>query len=316
MIYEEYLSFNSMNALLNEKELKLPYPLEYTLTQIEKIKKKLPKSYDNIARLLAVSRPVVELIFHERGIEDSEPAAHSKGRPKLSTVTLVLVHLFAKTIISDSYRHFERTLNAHPLWLKALGLTKSPSHTTLSKFRAKMGATFFDTVFRELTELLFALGLLKKDEQVIIDSAPIEACQNFARSNAGLRINEERLQEFFDTIDITPALNLIAPAGSQGRKAEYTNEVLLKFVMFEKLCGFLSCSQALKHLKTHPNAAKILGFESTSLPSSVTITNFLRRIPPIPWLMRVLIEPMTEFFNDHPQYEDNDEPLSFFFRSF
>jgi len=316
MIYEEYLSFKSINTLLDEKELKLPYPLEYTLRQIEKIKKKLPKSYDNIARLLAISRPVVELLLYEMGREDPEPAPNSKGRPGLSNATLLLVHLLAKTMISDSYRQFERILNAHSLWLKAIGLKKSPSHTTMSKFRTKMGAEFFDTWFHELTELLFALGLVKKDEPVIVDSAPIEACQNFARSNSGIQINEERLQDFFNAVDFTPALNLIAPSSGQGRKPDYSNEVLLKFIVFEKTCGFLSCSQALKHLKNHPNAAKILGFNGKEIPSQVTITNFLRRIPPFPWLMRVLVEPITEFFDEHPLYEDNDDPLSFFFRSF
>jgi len=316
MIYEEYLTFKSINALLEEKELKLPYPLEYTLKQIENIKKKLPKSYDNIARLLAISRPVVELVLYKMGREDPEPAPNSKGRPKLSNATLLLVHLFAKTMISDSYRQFERILNAHPQWLKAIGLKKAPSHTTLSKFRTKMGVEFFDTWFYELTELLFALDLMKKEEPVIIDSAPIEACQNFARSNSGIQLNEERLQDFFNVVDFTPALNLIAPSSGQGRKPDYSNELLLKFIVFEKICGFLSCSQALKHLKNHPNAAKILGFNATEVPSQVTITNFLHRIPPIPWLMRVLVEPITEFFDEHPLYEDNDDPLSFFFRSF
>ena len=314
MIYQEYLPFELLSTRVTEKQVKLPFPLEHTLQQIEKIKKKSPKSYDTIARLLALSRPVVELVLFEAGYEESDPVPNSKGRPSLSTATLVLVHLFAKTMISDSYRQFERVLNAHPSWLKALGLQKSPSHTTLSKFRTRMGVEFFDTWFHELTELLFALGLVKKDDDVIIDSAPIEACQNFARSNSGIKIHEERLKQFFDAVNFTPAVKLLAPSSAQGRKPAFSNELLLKFIAFEKLCGFLSCSQALKHLKAHPAVAKILGFDGVNVPSSATITNFLRRIPPIPWLMRVMVDPITEFFEGHPQYEDNDDPLLFFFR--
>jgi len=196
MIYQEYLPFESLNKQIEEKKIKLPFPLEYTLERIEKIKKKLPKSYDTIARILAISRPVVELVLFKCGYFEPEPVPNSKGRPKIPTDTLVLAHLLAKTMVSDSYRQFERILNNHPVWLKALGLKKAPNHTTMSKFRKKMGPEFFDTYFHELTELLFAFGLIKKDDDVIIDSAPIEAYQNFARSNSGIKINEERLKQF------------------------------------------------------------------------------------------------------------------------
>jgi hypothetical protein len=207
-------------------------------------------------------------------------------------------------------------LNAHPLWLKALGLKKAPNHSTMSKFRTRMGLEFFDAYFHELTNVLFTFGLISCEDKAIIDSAPIEACQNFARSNSGITINELRLQSFFDTVDFTPAVNLIAPQGARGRKPAYSNEVLLKFLVFEKLCGFLSRSQALKHVKEHPSAAKIVGFNGKGVPSEATITTFLKRIPPLSWLMRVMVEPMTEFFDERSDYDDNDDPLHFFFRSF
>ena len=248
MIYQEDLPFVSLLEQVDKKDIKLPFPLEYTIEQIEKVKKKIPKSHDTIARILAISRPVVELVLFEMDRQEPERAPNSKGRPGIPTTTLVLIHLLSKTMISDSYRQTERVLNAHPAWLKALGVRKAPSHTTMSKFRKSMGIEFFDTYFHQLTELLFAFGLIKEGDDVIVDSAPIEASQNFARSNVGIKINEEKLKLFFDTVDFAPAARLIAPACNRGRKRKYSNDAILKFIAYEKLCGFLSRSQALNKI--------------------------------------------------------------------
>jgi len=315
MIYQEYLPFESLLQQVEKKEIKLPFPLEYTIEKIEKIKKKIPKSYDNIARVLALSRPVVELVLFKMDYHEPDRPPNSKGRPSIPTTTLILVHLLSQTMISDSYRQTERNLNAHPTWLKALDLKQAPSHTTMSKFRKNRGIDFFDSYFHQLTELLFAFGLIKENDDVIVDSAPIEASQNFARSNSGNKINEAKLQEFFNTVDFTPAVNLIAPGCDRGRKRKYSNEVILKFIAFEKLCGFLSRNQALTYLKKHPSAAKIVGFSSGDVPSTPSINNYLKRIPPIPWLMRVMVDSITAFFESQADYDDHD-PLSFFFRSF
>lgn len=315
MIYQEYLPFESLLQQVDKKEINLPFPLEYTIENIEKIKKKIPKSYDTIARILALSRPVVELVLFEMDYHEPRRAVNSKGRPGIPTTTLILIHLLSQTMISDSYRQTERILNAHPIWLKALKLKKAPSHTTMSKFRKNRGVEFFDTYFHQLTELLFVFGLIKENDDIIIDSAPIEASQNFARSNSGIKINEVKLKEFFNTVDFTPAVNLIAPACNRGRKRKYSDDVILKFIAFEKLCGFLSRNQALTYLQKHPNTAKIVGFNSGDIPSTPSIINYLKRIPPIPWLMRVMVDTITKFFESQADYDDHD-PLSFFFRSF
>jgi len=314
MIYQEYLPLETVLQQVEKGEKKLPFPLEYTLNEVEKVKKKLPKSFDKVARILALSRPLVKLVLHEMGHHEAPKTPNSKGRPPISTTTLILIHLISQTFISDGYRQTERLLNAHPTWLKALKLTKSPSHTTLSKFRTRMGVEFFNVYFHELTKLLNGFGLIKEGESIIIDSAPIKASQNFARSNAGMKIDEQKLQQFFNSVDFTPAVNLIAPACHQGRKRKYSNEVILKFIAFEKLCGFLSRNQALTYLKNHSGAATIIGFLANDIPSTSLINTYLQRIPPIPWLMRVLVEPITEFFDAQEEYDDND-PLSFFFRS-
>lgn len=314
MISQEYLPLDSLLQQVERGERKLPFPLEYTIEKIEKIKKNLPKSYDKIARILALSRPVVKLVLHEMNYQDEPKPPHSKGRPRISTTTLILIHLLSQTFISDGYRQTERLLNNHPAWLKALKLSKAPSHTTMSKFRTKMGSEFFDKYFHELTRLLRGFGLIKGDESVIIDSAPIKASQNFARSNAGIKIDEKKLQQFFTAVDFTPAVKLIAPACNRGRKRKYTNEVMLKYVAFENLCGFLSRNQAITYLKKHPGAAAIIGFPADDIPSASLINAYLQRIPPLPWLMRVLVEPITEFFDAQEEYDDSD-PLSFFFRT-
>ena len=127
MIYQEYFPFDSLLQKVEAKEIKLPFPLEYTIEKIEKIKKKIPKSYDNIARILALSRPVVELVLFTMEYNESERAPNSKGRPRIPTKTFILIHLLSQTMISDSYRQTERILNAHPNWLKALNLKKAPS---------------------------------------------------------------------------------------------------------------------------------------------------------------------------------------------
>lgn len=314
MISQDYLPLDSLLQQVEKGERKLPFPLEYTLEKIEKIKKKLPKSYDKIARILALSRPVVKLVLYEMKYQEDPKPPHSKGRPRISTTTLILIHLLSQSFISDGYRQTERLLNNHPAWLKALKISKAPSHTTMSKFRTKMGSEFFDVYFHELTRLLRGFGLIKEDESVSIDSAPIKASQNFARSNAGIKIDEKKLQQFFAVVDFTPAVKLIAPPCNRGRKRKYTNEIMLKYIAFEKLCGFLSRNQAVSYLKKHPGVATIIGFPANDIPSASLIKTYLQRIPPIPWLMRVLVEPITEFFDAQEEYDDSD-PLSFFFRS-
>lgn len=315
MIPQEYLHIDVLLEQVKCGEKKLSFPLEYTLEQIEKLKKKMPKSYDNIARILAMSCPIVELVLFEMDYQEPVRPPGSRGRPALSEKPLLLVELLSQTFISDSYRQAQRVLNTHPSWLKALGLKKAPDHTTLSKFRKRRGPEFFDKYFHQLKELLYGFGLVDPGDDVIIDSAPIKASQNFARSNSGIKINEARVREFFNTVDFTPAVKLIAPPSNHGRPQKYSNEVILKFNAFEKLCGFLSRSQALTYLKKHPQVAGIIGFMNGDIPTSSTIGGYINRIPPISWLMRVLVEPITDFFDSQQEYDDED-PLSFFFRSF
>ena len=147
MIYQEYLPFESLLQQVDKKEINLPFPLEYTIEKIEKIKKKIPKSYDTIARILALSRPVVKLVLFEMDYHEPQRAVNSKGRPGIPTTTLISIHLLSQTMISDSYRQTEKILNVHPTWLKALKLKKAPGHTTMSKFRKSRGLSILTLFF-------------------------------------------------------------------------------------------------------------------------------------------------------------------------
>jgi len=63
------------------------------------------------------------------------------------------------------------------------------------------------------------------------------------------------------------------------------------------------------------NETEIFYHEKKGASSRATINNYLKRIPPISWLMRVMMEQMTAFFGEHQEHND-DGALSFFFRTF
>ena len=314
MIPLNYDSYQKIMLDIKNGKLKVPFPYEYLVDEIERIKKKLPKRFDNIARFLAMSDPIIEVIFNEMGYFDKTTPKNSRGRPRFSTKLLLQVHLVAGLIGTDSYRQTQRMLNMHPDWLRALNIQKSPDHTTLSKFRHRMGQQFFDDFHDKLVEIMRDFNLFPEHIDAIIDSAPIEAYQNFAKSNAGISIDLERLEQFYNTIDFSPAVFLIEPQSQQnkGRKPQFSYEQILKFVAFEKLCGFLSRSQALLYLNAHKKVASIIGF-TTRIPSLGTINRYLKQMPPIPFLMKPLVDDIVDFFETSPDYND-DDPLYFFFR--
>lgn len=313
MISQEYVNFNDLAHQVMEGESSLSFPERYTIKQILKIKKNIPKTYDNIARILALSTPVVELILFNMGYSEDESMPLGKGRPRIPIKTHCLIHLLAQTFVCNGYRQTQRELNTHINWLRALKLEKSPDHTTMSKFRSIMGEGFFDEFFHQLTALLFKFEIIKKGDEVCIDSAPIEASQNFARSNAGITIDVERVKQFFSEVDYSPVLRLIAPEENCGRKRKYSDHSILKFISFQELGGFLSRNQAHTYVKKHPKVASVLGFKNGDIPSLPTINNYIKRMPPIPWLMKVMVDPITDFFDAQSDYDDSD-PLSFFFR--
>ena len=315
MISTKHISNEMLQTRLIRQKIHIAYPLDIILEEIEKIRDNLPSYFDNLARILALSKPLVEVAMLESGWLPLKSNIGSRGRPALSEVSLMQIQLIAHMKEIGSYRHVERILNSNRGWLNALGLTHAPSHTTLSKFRSNMGEEFFGTFFHKIVAMLYAFNLINDDQVVVIDSAPIEANQNFARSNAGQKLNEKRLEDFFNSIDLSPAIKCIKPHSGKGRKPKFSNKQLFKFLIFDKICGFLSRSAALRHLKKHAAVAMILGFSPNNVPLASHINSFLKHIPPFRWLMRPLVDSITDYFDEQIEFHE-DDPLNFFFWSF
>jgi hypothetical protein len=283
-------------------------PLDLVRDEIEKIKKNIPKTYDDIAKFLAISRPIVEVVFMNCGDWTDQVKPQGPGKRPFSRVSLMLIHILVK-MIDASYRDVERVLRAHPAWLKALKLKKAPSHARLSTFRTEMGDSFFKNFFYELTALLSKLGLIK-GEGTIADSAPILASMNFARANAMPKINVERVKEFFASVDVFPAIKAL----NITRKGTYDPAAMIRFLTFEKLGGFLSRAQAIKFVKNDPEVAKSIGFVGGAVPSQPTFNYFAKVHGSIPTLLKPLVESVTEFF-DACKATPNESDIDFFFWS-
>jgi len=138
------------------EKIGIEYPLEILFEELERVEKKLLKSYDAVAQILALARPIVDVLMLECGYNEVERRPGGRGRPALSKVPLMLVHLLAQVspIGAGSYRQFQRALDSRPLWLRALELEKAPDHTKMSKFRTEMGPGFFKQFFQKLVLLL------------------------------------------------------------------------------------------------------------------------------------------------------------------
>jgi len=312
MISEITLSVPLVREGLQRQQVDFQYPLDVLVKEVKRVQKRLPRSYDTMARLMALSRPIVEVVMLEAGCYQEELERQGKGRPQVSRVSLMTLLLFQQVKGLAHDRQMQRVLAQQPQWLHALGLKKAPDHDTIGKFRNSLPPHTWDAFFHKLTASLFAFGLMTGDSEMIVDSAPVEANQNFARSNAAPKLDEARLEAFLDALDLTPALRLIAAPSDRGRPAKYSNDVLLKFLLFEKVCGFLSRSQAVNYLPKHVKVARMLGFDPADLPTLANITSFLDRIPPVSWIIRPLVGQMTEFFDAQSEYDEED-PLALFF---
>ncbi len=263
--------------------------LDLLQDEIDKIKRNLPKRYYNRAKFLAIMYPIVEIVLMICGDWTDEVKKTGRGRKPISHTSLLLINILAK-MLNVSYRQVVRELNEHPTWLKALKLNKAPSHNKLSEFRTEMGASFFKRFFYNVRDLLYKLNLIKGDG-AIADSAPILASMNFARANTTPRIDEARVKEFLEGVDVSPAINKLTIT----RKSKYNPESLLKFFMFEKLCGFLSRAQALKFLKENPPVAELLGFVNGNIPSQATFTYFTKKHSEISKLLKPMLNAVAEF---------------------
>lgn len=282
----------------------ISYPLGLIAEEITRVRKSLPASYDAVATILALARPIVEVAFIECGVLEPEARPFPYGGVPLSPVSLMLIHFLAKVGTIRHYRQVCRELAAHPCWLKALRLDKAPDHSTLYKFRKTKGPEFFKQFFHKLTALLVAFGLVNGDDAAIIDSAPVEARMNFARANVLPKLDLARLQEFYAAVDFAPAL-IAWEAGHdhsprRGRKPKFEALAMIKFLAFEQLAGFLSGSKGPKYLKKHPEVAALLGFPAGKVLTDQNVYAFECRSPPLAELLAPVASAIDAFFGESP----------------
>lgn len=280
--------------------------LELLQEEIEKIKKNLLKSYDERAKFLAIMYPIVEVVLMICGDWTDEMEKTGRGKKPISHVSLMLINILAK-LLRVSYRQVEREVNAHPSWLKALQLNKAPSHNKLSEFRTEMGASFFKNFFNTIRDLLYDLNLIKSDGG-IADSAPIIASMNFARANTTPKIDEAQIKKFFESVDISSVITKLTITG----KSRYTAESIIAFFLFEKTCGFLSRTQALRFLKEHPHIAELLGFISGNVPTHATFTYFTKKHGSVSTLLKPMVDIIATFLERSDSLPANSNMDTFF----
>lgn len=282
--------------------------LELLQDEADKIKKNLPKRYDNRAKFLVILYPIVEVVLMICGDWADEIKKTGKGRKPISHTSLMLINILAK-MLNVSYRQVVRELSEHPNWLKALKLNKAPSHNKLSEFRTEMGASFFKNFFYVIRDLLHDLNLIKGGGG-IADSAPISASMNFARANTKPKFDEARVKEFFERVDVSFVIDNLKIT----RKSKYFPESLIKFFLFEKTCGFLSRAQVLKFLKENPHVAEFLGFMGGKIPSQATFTYFTKKHGDVSKLLNPMVEEVAKLLGCADSIPADSE-MAFFFWS-
>ncbi len=291
----------------------ISFPLALLVDEIERVWKAFPASYDAVATILALARPIVEVVFIECGYFEPEARRFPHGQAPLSLVSLMLIHLLVKVGTIRYYRQACRELATHPCWVKALRLKKAPDHSTLRQFRNNMGPDFFKTFFHKLAALLVAFGLVDGDTAAIIDSAPVEARMNFARANALPKLDLAKLREFFTTVDFGPALEAFLaarPPRNRGRKPKFEPLPMIRYLVFEQLAGFLCRTQGPKYLKKHPAVATLLGFADGEVPTDQNVAAFEKRSPPLADLLHPIADHVHAFLGG--EATTNPDPADFF----
>ncbi len=284
--------------------------LEIAWEEVEKVKASLPASYDATAQFLALARPITEACLLQAGYF---PPNNPVGRPPYPAAAIMLLHVLCTQEACKSYRFLPDFVNSHPSWVRALQLKKAPSDSMLSKFRTKMGEDFFLHFFKALRGVLVAFGLFTPKQKMIIDTVPVVASANLARANASAKLDDRKLKQLFETIDLSPASALFPPETPHGKSSPYPRLAKMKFLLLEKLGGFLSRNSALLYLQRHPEVSRLVGFPDGQVPTQPTFTYFEKHNPPLSTWVAPLVEQLVTFFDAQGDYDEED-PLPFFFR--
>jgi len=298
-------------ATLEKNQVHLsPTLLEIMWEEVEKVKASLPASYDATARFLALARPIAEACLLHAGYFPPESPV---GRPPFPAASIMLLHVLSTQEACKSYRFLPTYVNSHPTWLRALQLKKAPSDSMLSKFRTRMGEDFFLRFFKALRNLLVAFGLVTEKQAMIIDTAPVAASANLARANGSAKLDEQKLKQLFETLDLSPADPLFPPETGHGKSSPYPRAAKQRFLLLEKLGGFLSRHSALLYLQRHPAVNQLVGFPEGQVPTQPTFTYFEKHAPPLAEWVQPLVGQLVAFFDAQGDYDEEDL-LPFFFR--
>jgi hypothetical protein len=274
-----------------------PVMLAWAVFESRRIREKIPQNYSPIARFFVLMRPFIRVFLLARWNWSKE--RYRKGMPGKAPIpreAMFMIHLISHLGTIRSYRQMCEEIANHEDWMRALKLKRAPDHTTLSKFRKNAGAELFDEFFAFSIVLLKQIGGLVADTGVIADSAPIEACVNFARANKRIKIDEARVIDLLAKIEISRA-NALYPRKKDGAT---TPSSIISLLMIFYLCRFLSRSQMLREVAKYPTLLHALGLDD-GVPSQSVINYFVKQNGgDEKALLKPFIDAIARYFEENP----------------
>ena len=290
-----------------------PVMLAFALYDAKRIREKIPRNYSSIARFFVIMRSFIRVFLLARW--DWSKERYKKGMPGKAPIpreAMLLIHLISHLGTIRSYRQMCEEIANHEDWMRALKLKRAPDHTTLSKFRKTAGPELFDEFFAFSIAVLKQIGGLGADTGVIVDSAPIEACVNFARANKRIKIDEARVIDLLSKIEISRADSLY-PRKKEG--ATKSSSIISLLIIFY-LCRFLSRSQMLREVAKYPALLHALKLDD-GVPSQPTINYFVKQNGgDEKALLKPFITAIARYFEENPAMANElNANVDFFFRT-
>jgi len=287
--------------------------LAYAVSEAKRIRERVPANWSPIARFFAILRPFIHVFLLARW--DWSKERYRKGKPGKAPIpreAMLLIHLISHLGTIRSYRQMCDEIANHEDWMRALKLKRSPDHTTLSKFRKETGPELFDEFFTFSIAILKLIGGLVADTGVIADSAPIEACMNFARANKRIKIDETRVIDLLTKIEISRADSLYPRKRDGGTKPSCIIGLLIIFY----LCRFLSRSQMLREVAKYPTLMHALGLDD-GVPSQPSINYLVKQNGgDEKTLLKPFIDAIARYFEENPAMASEQSiNVDFFFRT-
>jgi hypothetical protein len=271
--------------------------LAYAVNEAKRIREKIPADFSPIARFFVIMRPFMHVFLLAKWDWGNGKYRKGKpGKPPYPKEALLLIHLISHLGTIRSYRQVCEEIANHADWIRALKLKRIPDHTTLSKFRKEAGPTFFDDFFAFSIVVLKQVGGLDADNGLIVDSAPVDACVNFARANKRIKIDEALVIDFLVKLEISKA-DVLYP---RKRKGCTKSSSIVGLLIIFYLCRFLSRSQMLREVALHPALMHALGLDD-GMPTQPTINYFVKQNgEDEKALLKPFIDAMVRYFEENP----------------